>query len=346
MRGDHIYVRRRGYTHHGVEVDDGEVIHFTGTPGSKRGAAIRRTPMAEFTGPKGKLRYRRYGHQLPADLAVERAESKLGQSGYHLFANNCEHFATWCVHDRTKSAQVNGAMATGAVVSTTAVGAAAGIGIVSGAGAAAGLSGPGIMSGLAAAGSTVGAGAVGGLVVLGAAPAVAAVGVMNVALRDDPTLSEGDRVARRAGRASSAAGAVGGTAAGIGAVTAAGVTGLSGAGITSGLAAIGATVGGGMAAGSAIVIAGPAVAAAAVGYGTYRAVRHFRVDVTSRRPSGRLTGYADGGSVAEDLSVDPIESIEFRDVAAESGQVIRVHEAMRELPGESDPHPADPQAGG
>src|SRR6202008_2859745 len=121
-----------------VEVEDGEVIHFTGTPGNKRGAVIRRTTMAEFTGPRGKLCYRRYGQQLP----VERAESKVGQSGYRLFSNNCEHFATWCVHDRTKSAQVTGAKATGAVVSSTAAGAAAGIGIVSGVGAAAGLSGP------------------------------------------------------------------------------------------------------------------------------------------------------------------------------------------------------------
>lgn len=61
MRGEHVYVKRRGYAHHGVEVDDREVIHFTGTPGNKRGALIRRTSMAEFTGPKGKLRYRYYG---------------------------------------------------------------------------------------------------------------------------------------------------------------------------------------------------------------------------------------------------------------------------------------------
>ncbi len=125
MRGDHIYVKRLGYTHHGVEVDNDEVIHFTGTPGNKRGAQIRRTTLAEFTGPRGKLRYRRYGQPVPADLAVERAESKLGQSGYSLFSNNCEHFATWCVLDRTKSAQVNGAKAAGALATSTAAGAAA-----------------------------------------------------------------------------------------------------------------------------------------------------------------------------------------------------------------------------
>lgn len=329
MRGDHVYVRRQGYTHHGVEVDGGGVVHFTGTPGNKRGAMIRRTTMAEFTGRRGKLRYRRYGHQLPADLAVERATSKVGQSGYRLFSNNCEHFATWCVHDRTASAQVNGLTATGAVVSSTAAGAAAGIGIVSGVGAAAGLSGPGIMSGLATVGGTVGAGAVGGLVVLGVAPAAAAVGVMNVALRDDPTLSERDRVARRAGRTSSAVGAVGGTAVGVGAVSAAGVTaGLSGAGITSGLAAIGATVGGGMAAGSAIVIAAPAIAAAGLGYGVYRAARRLRREDDVVQLPGPDSKKPDTDLVGDDVSIDPINTIEFRDIAASSGRIVQVSPAV------------------
>jgi lecithin:retinol acyltransferase len=328
MRGDHVYVRRRGYTHHGVEVDGGEVVHFTGTPGNKRGAMIRRTTMAEFTGPRGKLCYRRYGQQLPADLAVERAESKIGQSGYSLFSNNCEHFATWCVHDRTKSSQVSGAKAAGAVVSSTAAGAAAGIGVISGVGAAAGLSGPGIMSGLATVGGTVGAGAVGGLAVLGAAPGAAAVAVMNIALRDDPTLSEGDRVARRAGRASSAVGAVGGTAVGVGAVSVAGVSGLSAAGITSGLAAIGATVGGGMAAGSAIVIAGPAIAAAGLGYGVYRAARRLRRDDDGVRRPDEAPNRADADLAGGDLSIPPIDTIEFRDVVAASGRVVKSSAAV------------------
>src|SRR4051794_8017114 len=41
MRGDHIYVRRLGYTHHGVEVDGEQVVHFTGEPARKRDAAIQ-----------------------------------------------------------------------------------------------------------------------------------------------------------------------------------------------------------------------------------------------------------------------------------------------------------------
>jgi hypothetical protein len=184
------------------------------------------------------------------------------------------------------------------------------------------------MSGLATVGSTVGAGAVGGLAVLGAAPGAAAVAVMNIALRDDPTLAESDRVARRAGRASSAVGAVGGTAVGVGAVSVAGVAGLSGAGITSGLAAIGATVGGGMAAGSAIVIAGPAIAAAGLGYGVYRAARHLRRDDDGARRPGEASNRPDADLAAGDLSIPPIDTIEFRDIAAASGRVVEISAAV------------------
>lgn len=324
MRGDHIYVKRIGYTHHGVEVDNGEVIHFTGTPGNKRGAQIRRTTLVEFTGVRGRLRYRRYGKALPADVAVERAESKLGQSGYSLFSNNCEHFATWCVYDQSKSTQVNGAKAVGAVATSTATGAAASVGIVSGVGAAAGLSGPGIMSGLATVGSTVGTGAVGGLAVLGATPAMASVVIMNVALKDDPSLTDGDRAARRVGRVSSVAGAVGGTLAGVGAVSAAGSTaGLSAAGITSGLAAIGSVVGGGMAAGSAIVIASPAVAVAGLGYGMYRITRALRAKDPDEECGASVGEGANCDLADVPVAMPELKLIEFKDIDAISGRVVR-----------------------
>lgn len=274
--GDHIYVKRLGYTHHGIEVADGMVVHFTGTPGSKYNAAIRREPLSSFANG-GTVRVRPYEQRLPPEEAVTRAESKLGESGYNLYANNCEHFARWCVTDDHKSSQVNAVNATSAVTATTTLGAAGGVGVVAAVGEVAGLSGAGIMSGLGAAGGTVGAGAVGGLVVLGAAPGLLSAAVIHRALRDDEALPVEERSARKIGRVSSLAGAAGGSAVGVAAVGAAGsVAGFSAAGITSGLAAIGGTIGGGMAAGSAIVIAGPAVAAAAVGYGAYRLARRLR----------------------------------------------------------------------
>ncbi len=272
-RGDHVWVRRAGYTHHGVQIDDDSVIHFSGEPRSKRGATVRLDPLEEFA-DGGSVEVRSYGNRLPVEVTVERAKSKVGEARYNLLRNNCEHFAQWCVADWKRSRQVDQATATGAVVGVSSAAAAGGVGVVAGVGEVAGLSGAGIMSGLATTG--VG-GAVGGLATLGAAPAAITVAVMQVALRDNSALRRSERTARKAGRRSSVAGAAAGTATGIGAVGAAGtVSGLSAAGISSGLAAIGGVAGGGMAAGTAIVITGPAVAAAAGGYGVYRTVRWWR----------------------------------------------------------------------
>lgn len=283
--GDHLYVRRRGgYTHHGIDAGDGRVIHYSGEPGSKVGASIRYTSFAEFA-LGGDVRTKDYGKRNSPELTLAKAEELLGTSDYNLFGSNCEHFASWCVTDKHRSAQVNGALAAGSVGSAAAAAAAGGVGLVSAAGAAAGLSGAGVMSGLATAGGVVGGGAVAGLAVLGAAPGIASAAIMQVALADDECLSDAERGSRAAGRKASVAGAAVGTAAGVGAVSATGVVaGLSGAGITSGLAAVGATFGGGMVAGSAAVIAAPAVAAAALGYGTYRVARFARRRTSATEP--------------------------------------------------------------
>ncbi len=275
-RADHIFVHRLGYTHHGIDAGDGTVIHYTGEVGQKANAAVRQTPIEEFT--KGRpIHVRPYGSSDPPDVTIQRATSRVGEGTYHLVFNNCEHFATWCKTGRQKSEQVKDVTAVtgGAVGTGSAV--AAGLGTVSATGAAAGLSGSGIMSGLATVGGAVGGGAVAGIVVVGTAPAALTTGAMMYVLKDDRILHESEREARRAGRVGTVAGAVGGGVASVGAVAAAGtVSGLSAAGISSGLAAVGATVGGGMAAGVAVTAAAPAVAAAAIGYGSYRAWRWWR----------------------------------------------------------------------
>lgn len=276
-RADHIYVRRRGgYTHHGIDAGDGTVIHFTGEPGQQKiNACIARTPLDDFL-DGGELKVRRYGKRDDADATMARAESAVGDSGYHLVVNNCEHFATWCCTGRKASEQVRGVgslTAHGAVATSTVGASSAVVGAV---GVTAGVSGAGIMSALGTAGSAVG-GAAAGPAVLGTLPAVLSVGVTQMALRDDESLPDDERAARRDGRWASVAGAAGGMAGGVGAISAAGsVSGLSAAGITSGLATIGGTVGGGMLAGTTVVVAAPAVAAAAVGTGVYLVGRSLR----------------------------------------------------------------------
>lgn len=104
-KGDHIYVWRLGYSHHGIDCGDGTVIHFTGEPFKKTASSIERTPLAEFS--KGsRVRTRVYRKRDRPAVAMERAESRVGIKGYNLAFNNCEHFATWCCTGKFESRQV------------------------------------------------------------------------------------------------------------------------------------------------------------------------------------------------------------------------------------------------
>ncbi len=268
--GDHVYVDRGVYTHHGIDMGDGSVIHFVSVDGTKTGALIRWTAIEDFAG-RAEVRVQAYGVRFDAAQAAERARSMLGQSGYDLFANNCEHLATWCVTGEHNSAQVERAAAGVGLVGVGAVIPSLGVGLVRTFGGAAAMSGPNLMSGLAAVGGTV----VGGIVVLGAVAGLLAGGTMCLALRDKLMLPDEERQARRAGRY----GAIGGAAVGVGvavhAVGVMGVAGYSAAGLTSGLAALGGVVGGAMAQGVLAALFIPALFAAGIGYLLYRAARWF-----------------------------------------------------------------------
>lgn len=97
MRGDHLTIRMSGtYYHHGIDCGDGTVIHM-----SKKHNGIRRSSYGAFS--EGKAVYREDSPMFfDRDEVVRRAERRLGEQGYDLISNNCEHFATWC---RTGSAR-------------------------------------------------------------------------------------------------------------------------------------------------------------------------------------------------------------------------------------------------
>ena len=259
--GDHLRVSRGFYFHHGIDIGGGRVVHYSGEPGDKANASICNDARGDFANG-GVVEVVDYGACDESVVVVMRANSRLGECGYHLVFSNCEHFARWCKTGSAESEQVRNAVGKSAASVVAGTGAAAGLGVVSAAGTVAGLSGPGIMTGLAA----VTGSAVGSMVLLGALPGVVGVGILNsTVFADDEHATQDERDACRAGRVGTTVGVVAGSAGAIGAVAATGVAGLSGVGITSGLAGIGAVVGGGMAAGTVAVIAAPLVVAAAVG---------------------------------------------------------------------------------
>jgi hypothetical protein len=111
--GDHVRANRDGYWHHGIYAGNWTVLHFTGVDAkNKGGACIRHTFWNDFV--KGSERVEVVNHGAPAyepTEVVRRAFSRLGQTGYDLVFNNCEHFATWCKTGRAESQQVQATVA-------------------------------------------------------------------------------------------------------------------------------------------------------------------------------------------------------------------------------------------
>ena len=114
VKGDHIKVDRGGYTHHGVYISDDEVIHFTGTEDdsildwSKN--EVIKTDLNYFL-RGGNVQVKEYTEDelndlYPMDHIAAYARACLGDRGYNLIFNNCEHFANICTLGRFRSKQV------------------------------------------------------------------------------------------------------------------------------------------------------------------------------------------------------------------------------------------------
>lgn len=270
-KGKHLVVDKGLYTHHGIGVNNELVIHYSGLADGFESGPISLVSLDEFSGGDKITIKTHPERKYSITKAIERAESRLGENAYSVWGNNCEHFIEWCIDGKHQSNQVDAATTVVSGVSSVAAGAGA-VGVVSSAGTVAGLSGSGIMSGLATVGGTIGGGAVAGAGALAGAGGLGMATLMNnTVLKDDENLEENERDSRKAGRVATYTGAAAGTAGGVAAISAAGTAGVSAAGISSGLAAIGGTVGGGMAAGTAVVAAAPVAAAAVVGYSVYKA---------------------------------------------------------------------------
>jgi hypothetical protein len=111
-RGDHLFVYCFGYSHHGIDLGNGNVIHFDSGPWRKLVShntdappTIRETTMHQFA--RGREVQVRLYHLLDdPEIVIERAKRRLGEEGYEMFNNNCEHFAVWCKTGSAESTQV------------------------------------------------------------------------------------------------------------------------------------------------------------------------------------------------------------------------------------------------
>lgn len=115
MTGDHIRVNRSGiYNHHGIYVSDEEVIHFTGQEDDSvldwSKCEVISTNLATFL-KDGSVEVKIYTDDelqdlYPVESIISYARACLGDRGYNLVFNNCEHFANVCTLGRFRSRQV------------------------------------------------------------------------------------------------------------------------------------------------------------------------------------------------------------------------------------------------
>ena len=102
----HVVTSRVGYTHHGIHVGNGKVVHYTGLSRGWRGGPVEEVPLAEFA--RGRpVRVRVHvGARFDRDAVVARARSRLGESRYRALSNNCEHLCEWCIYGENRSRQI------------------------------------------------------------------------------------------------------------------------------------------------------------------------------------------------------------------------------------------------
>lgn len=113
-KGDHIRVNRGLYYHHGVYFSPDEVIHFTGAENDNildwsENQVITSDLLRFLQG--GTLEIRGYTQEEERDLyhpdqIHQYAKSCLGDKGYNLLWNNCEHFSNTCTLGRHRSEQI------------------------------------------------------------------------------------------------------------------------------------------------------------------------------------------------------------------------------------------------
>lgn len=113
-RGDRLAVERRiagstlVYTHHGIDIGDGTVVHAR--PDDPRrwfaGGCVDRTTYEDFAaGAAVRVIVDPPARYSPDEVAA-RALGLVGRDGYCPVVENCEHFATWCATGDRRSRQV------------------------------------------------------------------------------------------------------------------------------------------------------------------------------------------------------------------------------------------------
>lgn len=87
-----------GYSHHGIYIGGGKVIHYDGEPGREDAAEIQISSLEKFSAGDPVNLYSDESEFTPGEI-VARAHYRLGERKYSVENNNCQHFCNWCRGD-------------------------------------------------------------------------------------------------------------------------------------------------------------------------------------------------------------------------------------------------------
>lgn len=100
--------------HYGIFISDNEIIEFGKASeafGPKENVRVRTTTIKEFLS-KGFIEVREYTifeklKKKSVNDIVENARKRIGEAGYDIIENNCEHFVNECVFGKHISLEVS-----------------------------------------------------------------------------------------------------------------------------------------------------------------------------------------------------------------------------------------------
>ena len=115
--GAHIRVKVGNFYHHGIYIGDGEVVQF-GLPfdmyTDAKDVKVLRSPISDFCKPDDFIEVYVYSRKelkqkFKDEVIIANALSHVGEGGYSIIKNNCEHFANFCIFGKKVSDQIDGA---------------------------------------------------------------------------------------------------------------------------------------------------------------------------------------------------------------------------------------------
>jgi len=107
-KGKHLVIKKAAgsYTHHGLGLGDGRVIHYSGLADDLTNAGvIEKISLEDFAKGKEIVVKDHEERKFNIDEAIIRAHLRIGEAQYHVLHNNCEHLVEWCINGRHFSQQ-------------------------------------------------------------------------------------------------------------------------------------------------------------------------------------------------------------------------------------------------